>query len=183
MSDPIDTDGAAVDAEMGEGEEADTTDSHADEEQPQSVSTPSSLLAAQHPYTYESCAIQLVAKLLPDSGDERGRAIVVGVKNDDDVPIIEMLHVPDPTLDDLLPYLRELLQRLLDDLPRRWHVAQERKQTAQPQSLPRKSKEAKNRKGQATTATVVHPATPRQPLPPAEPFETTGATQQTLFDL
>ena len=127
-------------------------------------------------------SIHLVARLLPDTGDERGRSVVLGVTNDDEAPIIQMVHLVEPTLPDLLPFLQDLLNRLLDELPARWQAKVARDASASSvQPTPNRPKEAKKPKTKENAESSG--TSPRPPLLPAERFETDGATQQTLFDL
>jgi hypothetical protein len=103
---PVD---ASNDAEPGEDEAGDRMPS---------VAMPATREAAvEDPYDFDHCTIQIGLQLLPDDGDPAGRAIVIGVRNHADAPIVALTRLA--TLGPLPQVVTELLERLRADLPER----------------------------------------------------------------
>ncbi len=98
-----------VGAEPGEDEAGDRTPS---------VPAPAAREAAvEDPYDFDRCTIQIGLQLLPDDGDPAGRAVVIGVRNHVDAPIVTLTRLA--TLGPLPQVVTGLLDRLRAELPER----------------------------------------------------------------
>jgi hypothetical protein len=73
--------------------------------------------AAEEPYDFDRCTIQIGLQLLPDDGDPAGRPVVVGVRNHADAPIVTLTRLA--TLGPLPQLVAEMLDCLRAELPAR----------------------------------------------------------------
>ncbi len=74
-------------------------------------------LEAPDLYDAAKCDLHFTITMRRDDGDPRGRQVLLGARNDNDVPIITLVRAHD--LESILTPLVELHDRLVADLPRR----------------------------------------------------------------
>jgi hypothetical protein len=99
-------DASLRDAELGEDEAGESITS---------ASAPAKREAAvEEPYDFDRCTIQIGLQLLPEDGDPAGRAVVIGVRNHADAPIVALTRLA--ALGPLPQLVTELLDRLRADL-------------------------------------------------------------------
>jgi hypothetical protein len=75
----------------------------------------------KQPYDFDHCTVQIAIQLLPDEGDPKGRAVVVGVRSHLDAPILKFLRLNE--LGALPPLVNTLLDELKSELPAREQAA------------------------------------------------------------
>ena len=136
-----------VGAEPGEDEAGDRTPS---------VPAPAAREAAvEDPYDFDRCTIQIGLQLLPDDGDPAGRAVVIGVRNHVDAPIVTLTRLA--TLGPLPQVVTELLDRLRADLPER--------KTAREQTAARKKAQEESARARREAAAAKPKSDTAKPTP------------------
>ena len=109
----------------------------------------------EEPYDFDRCTIQIGLQLLPDDGDPAGRAVVVGVRNHTDAPIVVLTRLA--TLEPLPQLVNELLNRLRAELPER--------KTAREEAAARKKAEEEAAKARREAVRPKSKANSAKPVP------------------
>jgi hypothetical protein len=99
--------------------------------------------------------IKIGLQLLPDDGDPAGRAVVVGVRNHTDAPIVALTRLA--TLEPLPQLVNELLNRLRAELPER--------KTAREEAAARKKAEEEAARARREAARSKSKASNAKPTP------------------
>jgi hypothetical protein len=144
----------------------------------------------EEPYDFDRCTIQIGLQLLPDDGDPAGRAVVIGVRNHADAPIVALTHLA--TLGPLPQIVTDLLDRLRADLPVRQRASEQaaarkkaeeeasraRREAARSRPKVSNAKPAPKKVNPLDQAPESGPTAPSAPVVTAPAFDAPKATEQ-----
>ena len=123
---------------------------------------PPSLPPVQIPDRYEihRCKVSFSITMLEDDGNPEGRSVLIGVRNDEDVPLTELVRASD--LPALLPALIALQARLENDLPQRQEAMRLKLEEARRKQITKAPSKPKPRPATVSTTAATAGAMPTE---------------------